>query len=226
VILKSPATVDDLRHVPKDGRVYELVNGTIVVTPAGMRHSAVSARITTLLGSFVLSRGGGEVYTEGVGIQLPSGNVRCPDVCFVRTEKLPEGRSPVDFGRLIPDLVVEVLSPGDSAPATAPKLAEYLACGVPVVWVADPERRAITVHRPGQNAVEYGADAVLTAEPVLPGFSCRVSDCFPARAETLIRSFLASLRRSLTKSGRAPDERVMGKVYPLGSRYPCIQSAP
>ena len=32
---KGPATIDDLRKVPKDGRVYELVDGAIIVTPAG-----------------------------------------------------------------------------------------------------------------------------------------------------------------------------------------------
>ncbi len=179
VIAKSPATIDDLRKVPKDGQTYELVDGAIIVTPAGMRHSDVSAVITVVLGTFVLARGIGRVYTEGVGIELPSGNVRSPDVSFVRTEKLPGGRSPVDYGRLIPDLVVEVLSPADSRPDIATKVAEYIGCGVPVVWVVDPERRTVNVHRALQDATEYVGDDILTAEPALPGFSCRVSEFFP-----------------------------------------------
>lgn len=179
VIAKQPATIDDLRSVPKDGRTYELVDGAIAVTPAGMRHSGVAARITVVLGSYVFSHGGGEVYTEGVGIQLPSGNVRSPDVSFVRTEKLPDGRSPVDYGPLVPDLVVEVLSPADSARAMAKKIGEYLACGVPLVWVVDPERRTVRSHRAGHDAVEYAGESLLSAEPVLPGFSCRISAFFP-----------------------------------------------
>ena len=179
VIAKSPATVEDLRRVPKDGRTYELVDGAIIVTPAGMRHSDVCARITVALGNFVLPRGIGVVYTEGVGIQLPSGNVRSPDVSFVRNEKLPGGRSPIDYGALVPDLVVEVLSPADSAHEMTKKLAEYLGCGVPLVWVVDPERRTVTVHRSLDNAVESSGDTMLTAEPVLPGFSCRISQFFP-----------------------------------------------
>jgi Uma2 family endonuclease len=179
VIAKSPATIDDLRQVPKDGQTYELVGGAIIVTPAGMRHSGIAARITIVLGTFVLSHGGGEVYTEGVGIQLPNGNIRSPDVSFVRTEKLPGGRSPVDYGRLVPDLVVEVLSPADTRPDIAGKVAEYLACDVPVVWVVDPERRTVVVHRPLESPAERADDDILTAEPVLPGFSCRVSELFP-----------------------------------------------
>lgn len=179
VIAKSPATIDDLRKVPKDGRVYELVDGAIVVTPAGMRHSAVAARITVILGNFVFPRRLGEVCTEGVGIQLPTGNVRSPDGCFVRTEKLPGGRAPVDYGNLVPDLVVEVLSPSDSARDMEKKVDEYLGCGVPLVWVVDPERRTVTAYRPPRDTAEYAGDAELTAEPVLPGFSCRVSEFFP-----------------------------------------------
>ena len=147
MIAKSPATIDDLRKVPKDGRVYELVDGAIVVTPAGMRHSGVAARITVILGSFVLPRHIGEIDTEGVGIQLPTGNVRSPDTCFVRKEKLPGGRSPVDYGQVVPDLVVEVLSPADSPGQLRRKVDEYLSCGVPLVWVVDPDRRTVLVHR-------------------------------------------------------------------------------
>ena len=119
------------------------------------------------------------MYSEGVGITLPSGNVRSPDGCFVSTEKLPGGRSPVDYGALVPDLVVEVLSPHDSLSDVAAKVAEYLSCGVPIVWIADPERATVTSHRSTSDVVEHGGDDLLTAEPVLPGFSCCVSDLFP-----------------------------------------------
>jgi Uma2 family endonuclease len=173
------ATIDDLRRVPKDGRVYELVDGVIVVTPAGMRHSAVAARITMLLGNFVLSHRLGQVYTEGVGIEFPSGNVRSPDVTFVSTAKLPGGRSPVDYGRLVPDLIVEVLSPGDTAANLAAKLAEYRGACVSLVWVVDPERHTVRVHHATDEVKEYGGDDLLAADPVLPGFACRVSEFFP-----------------------------------------------
>ena len=90
----SPATIDDLRRVPKDGRVYELVDGAIIVTPAGMRHSSVAARITAVLANFVLPRNMSEVYTEGVGIQLPNGTCdrRTRASCGPRSVLLPDLR--------------------------------------------------------------------------------------------------------------------------------------
>jgi Uma2 family endonuclease len=179
VSARSPATIDDLRRVPKDGRVYELVDGAIIVTPAGMRHSSVAAQITAVLGNFVFPRDVGEVYTADVGIQLPNGNVRSPDASFVRTEKLPGGRSPVDYGALVPDLVVEVLSPSDSAVEMMKKVREYRDCGVSLVWVVDPERRTVTAHSSIDVVTDYAGDDLLTADPVLPRFSCKISEFFP-----------------------------------------------
>jgi Uma2 family endonuclease len=103
---QGPATLDDLMKIPKDGRIYELVDGQIIVSPAGMRHSEVAARITRMLGEFVDKSSSGKVYGEDVGILLPNGNLRSPDVTFVTLAKLPDGKSPESFGAVIPDLAV------------------------------------------------------------------------------------------------------------------------
>jgi Uma2 family endonuclease len=72
--------------------------------------------------------------------------------------------------RGFPDLAVEVLSPDEGPTAVQDKVAEYLAAGVPLVWVCDPAREAVTVHQPGQPPRVLGAADVLTGEDVLPGF--------------------------------------------------------
>src|SRR5688572_32405947 len=99
-IMKTPkgATVEDLLRMPKDGRIYELVDGEILVSPAGMRHSEIAAKILVLTATFLEQHPIGKVYTSGVGISLPNGNVRSPDVTCVRNEKLPGGESPEGFG--------------------------------------------------------------------------------------------------------------------------------
>src|SRR5262245_3259748 len=112
--IKGRATLQDLLNTPKDGQKYELVDGEIVVSPAGMRHSEVAGNIIGLVWQFLSSHPIGRVYSSDVGISLPSGNVRSPDVTYISLAKLPEGRSPDMFGEVIPDLVVEVMSPGDS----------------------------------------------------------------------------------------------------------------
>jgi hypothetical protein len=48
--IKKPVTIDDMYHMPRDGRKYELVDGEVVVSPAGMRHGEIGVKIATLSG--------------------------------------------------------------------------------------------------------------------------------------------------------------------------------
>jgi len=176
--IRGPATIEDLLRMPKDGRIYELVDGEILVSPAGMRHGEVVIKIGAVVATFLGNNPIGKVYSPDTGIVLPDGNVRCPDVSFVRNEKLPGGESPETFGELVPDFVVEVLSPNDSLKEVGRKIGEYLEYGVPLVWVVDPKRKTVTAYRSLSATVQYTADDTITAEPILPGFSCTVSKFF------------------------------------------------
>lgn len=172
------ATIEDLRQTPEDGQKYELVDGEIQVSPTGMRHSKVGTRIGYLLLQASDETNAGEVYAADVGIIPPNGNLRSPDVSFIRTERLPEGETPEDFGKVIPDLVVEVLSPNDRMRQVADKIGEFLDCGVGLIWLVDPESRSVTVYRSLSNTEHLEADQTITADTILPGFSAKVSEFF------------------------------------------------
>jgi Uma2 family endonuclease len=174
----KPATIEDLLQMPKDGRLYELVDGEILVSPAGMRHSEIAGKIFHYIATFLDEHPLGRVYPADVGISLPSGNVRSPDVTFVRNEKLPDGKSPEGFGAVTPDLVVEVLSPSDRLKEVGRKIGEFLDCGVGLVWVVDPKSETVTVYRSLSSTESFAQSDTITAEPVLPGFSCAVSRFF------------------------------------------------
>ena len=176
--IKGSATIDDLLRMPKDGRKYELVDGEIVVSPAGMRHSEIAAKISYIIATFLEKSPIGKVYSADVGIILPNENLRSPDVTFVRTEKLPEGKSPDTFGEIVPDLAVEVLSPNDSPTYVGRKIGEYLECGVPLVWLIDPATETVTVYRSLSQTEQLSAQDTINAEPILPGSSCPVSRFF------------------------------------------------
>jgi Uma2 family endonuclease len=171
---KGRATIEDLLQMPKDGRKYELVDGEILVSPGGMRHSEISTKISCIIATFLEGSPVGKVYGADVGISLPDGNLRSPDVTFVRFEKLPEGKSPDAFGELVPDLAVEVLSPSDSLKEVGRKIGEFLECGVPLVWLVDPARETVTCYRSLSQTEQYGIHDTIHGEPVLPGFSCPV----------------------------------------------------
>ena len=176
--IKGSATIDDLLRMPKDGRKYELVDGEIVVSPAGMRHSEIAAKISYIIATFLEKSPIGKVYGADLGIILPNENLRSPDVTFVRNEKLPEGKSPEGFGEMVPDLIVEVLSPSESLTQVGRKIGEFLECGVPLVWLIDPATETVTVYRSLSQTEQLSAQDTINAEPILPGFSCPVSRFF------------------------------------------------
>ena len=64
-------------------------------------------------------------------------------------------------------------------------MADYLAAGVPLVWVVHPSSsRAVRVHRAGGRVSWLGAEDELSGEEILPGFRCRVGAIFPPWAES------------------------------------------
>ena len=178
VTLQNRATIADLLKMPDDGYKHELVDGQIVVSPAGFRHSEIAARIAFIVATYLENSPIGKVYSADVGVLFPNGNLRSPDVTFVRNEKLPDGISPEGFGEVIPDLAVEVLSPGDSMRHVAQKIGEFLEMGVPLVWLVDPKRESVTVYRSLSDTEQCGMDDTIDGGTVLPGFSSRVSRFF------------------------------------------------
>src|SRR6185436_13141473 len=87
----------------------------------------------------------GEIFADSLGIIFPNGNLRSPDVTFVRNEKLKD-LSFAGFPDFVPDLAVEVLSPNDRLSEVGQKIGEFLQCGVPVVWLVDPDHQTVTVY--------------------------------------------------------------------------------
>ena len=76
-----------------------------------------------------------------------------------------------------PDLIVEVLSPNDRAKAVMEKVRDYFSVGIAAVWLIDPERRRLTIHRrDNPSPTVLGEDDDVDGQPELPGFRCRVAE--------------------------------------------------
>jgi len=154
----------------------DLVRGVLVVhEPPGFRHGEITVRLTIALGSYVDLRHLGRVVAGDAGFKLQSNpdTVRGADVAFVSWERMPQ-KSPVDFPPLGPDLVVEVLSPGDRSGETLAKIADWLSAGTRLVWVIDPERRLARIYRQDGSESILGEADGLDGEDVLPGFACKL----------------------------------------------------
>jgi len=155
----------------------ELVRGVLVVRePPGFRHGEITVRLASALMIHVDAHNLGRVVGGDAGFRLHSDpdTVRGADIAFVSRERLPQ-RSPVGFPSLGPDLVVEVLSPGDRAGETLAKIADWLSAGTRLVWVIDAERRLARVYRADGTEDLLDEAGQLLGEGVLPGFSCTLA---------------------------------------------------
>jgi Uma2 family endonuclease len=166
-------TAEDLLK-PGTPERADLVRGVLVVhEPPGFRHGEITVRLTIALGTYVDARHLGRVVAGDAGFKLQSNpdTVRGADIAFVSWERMPQ-QSPVGFPPLGPELVVEVLSPGDRSGETLAKIADWLSAGTRLVWVIDPERRVARIYRQDGSASILGEADALDGEDVLPGFSC------------------------------------------------------
>jgi Uma2 family endonuclease len=175
---KGTATVEDLLKMPEDGQKHELVDGEIVVSPTGVRHSQIAIKIAHIIATFLDGHPIGVLFSPDLGIWLSNGNLRSPDLTFVRNEKMPKDEDRDKFAEFIPDLAVEVLSPTDRPKFVAEKIGEFLENGVPIVWLVDPSRKTVSEYRSLSEIKLYSGDDVIHAEPVLPGFSSPISRFF------------------------------------------------
>jgi Uma2 family endonuclease len=165
---------------PPDGSKQELVRGVIVtMPPPGGLHGVCCAKVARRIGNFVEDNGLGIVTSNDTGFisERNPDTVRGPDVAYWGRNRLPE--VPEGYIEVPPDLVVEVVSPSDHFSRVQTKLRHYLARGVRLIWIVDPQDRSVTVYRsPRQGQLLAEGDS-LAGEDVLPGFTCRVADLFP-----------------------------------------------
>ncbi len=109
-------TAEELLAMPDDGRMYELVEGVLVEeSPAGVDASSLVARILARLLVFVEERDLGLIVGADGGFFFgrDPDTVRAPDVAFIRAERVPPPGDRSGYSPVIPDLAIEVVSPGD-----------------------------------------------------------------------------------------------------------------
>jgi Uma2 family endonuclease len=164
---------------------YELIHGRIVMTPpAGFGHGSTEATLVYRLSEHVVDRRLGRILGSSTGYDLPSGDTLEPDVSFVSAERLAAGPAPdpTRFARLVPDLVVEILSPSTARRDRTEKKEIYAANGVREYWLVDPVGETVTVFHLRGGA--YGEptqvqDGIVPSE-VLPDLGLRASEIFLA----------------------------------------------
>jgi len=174
-------TADELLRMPRDGIRRELIDGEIHITaPAGEEHGAIAGNLLAELGHYVRRHRLGQVYTAETGfkIRVDPDTVLCPDAAFVRRERLDEVKIGKGFRAGAPDLVVEVVSPGDSSNEVEAKVLKWLGAGCAMVIVASPFRRAASVYRSPTDVALLTEDDVIDGGDVVPGWTLSLNELF------------------------------------------------
>jgi Uma2 family endonuclease len=176
------ATIDDLYHVPENGKA-ELVDGKLVLmSPTGFLPGRAGGVIYASLREYERQTHSGFALPDNIGIvvDLPRRRSFSPDAAF--------HPGPPTRGKFLngaPIFAVEVRSEDDYGPAAerrlALKRADYFAAGTKVVWDVDVLReelvRVYVADAPGAARV-YRHGERANAEPALPGWSMPVDALF------------------------------------------------
>ncbi|MHB8577754.1 MAG: Uma2 family endonuclease [Dehalococcoidia bacterium] len=159
----------------------ELIDGRVVVIlPASRGHNRTITKTARRLDEYVSAQGLGEVLSGDTGIMLRRNpdRVRAPDVCFIAAARLAADVPDTGWLEVIPDLVVEVISPGDTMTEVQQKTEEWLRAGVRLVLNLNPQTRTVVASQSLDADRIYHAGDTLTCDPVLPDFSVQVADLF------------------------------------------------
>lgn len=136
----GPYTAADLAALPDDGHRHELVDGTLVVTPAPSDpHQAAVGELYLLLRTACPPHL--RVRFAPYDVMLADDTVMQPDLLVCRRSEITRRGLPA-----APLLVVEVMSPSTQDIDRNLKKVRYQAAGVPSYWLVDTDEPNLTVH--------------------------------------------------------------------------------
>lgn len=165
----------------------EVVNGQVVEeSPLGAREVDVATKLTMLIGFHVLANRLGRMASEGLFTLSEDPHLRRrPDVAFISAARWPLDRAiaPAAAYEMIPDLVIEVISPTDLATETQGKVAEYFRAGVRQVWLAFPSLAQVCVYDTPSTSRIWGRADTIDGGDILPGLSLLLSQVFEAETD-------------------------------------------
>ena len=174
-------TAEDLLRLNSQGVKGELIRGVLHETvSAGAEHSFIAGNILAAFHSHVrpgrLGRVGGT--DGGVLVERDPDTVREPDVFFISAVRLPLNVRVQGYLEVVPELIVEIVSPSDSQQDVIEKITMWLDLGVSMALEVRPVDRSVVIHRPGASLETLSGEDMLDCGDVLPGFTVPLSEIF------------------------------------------------
>ncbi|MEL7245760.1 MAG: Uma2 family endonuclease [Cyanobacteria bacterium J06573_2] len=165
VVQNQQLTLEEFLNLPPgEGDItYELVDGKAIPKMSPKKfHSVLTRAFLFIFDAWCEDKG--EIFPEWSIKLIRNGRdwVPTPDLLYVSYQRLPEDWNENEACPVPPELVIEIISPGQTFGQMAGKAQDYLNAGVLRVWVVDSKDRSITVFYPGVVLKTYRGDEVIT----------------------------------------------------------------
>ncbi|MBM2813113.1 MAG: hypothetical protein HW416_3872 [Chloroflexi bacterium] len=178
--IQETMTLDEFLALPEEKPALEYEYGRVTQkVPPDIPHSSLQPTLAALFNQY----GGRErlvvAFTEARW-NLPHFS-RVPDVVVYRRERLPLD----ERGRLVhgafkepPDVLVEIVSPGQTGMAQLRRCVEFVAAGVPLALIVDSDDESVTVVHADERVRFYRGAERIDLDQVVPGFELTADQLF------------------------------------------------
>ncbi|NJL89513.1 MAG: Uma2 family endonuclease [Coleofasciculaceae cyanobacterium SM2_1_6] len=185
MITYEPVIIDAKKVDLSDEQFYQLCNanetwrieqsakGELIIMPpigaiSGYREADLNADVVIWNRQTKL----GKVFSSSTIFTLPRGGRRSPDVAWIANDRwaaltLEEQER---FAPICPDFVIELRSRTDTLSQLQEKMQEYLASGLRLGWLINPQDQQVEIYRQNQPIEILLLPTNLSGEDVLPGF--------------------------------------------------------
>ncbi|MDZ8027059.1 MAG: Uma2 family endonuclease [Nostoc sp. ChiQUE01a] len=176
-------TLEEFLALPEDDITYEFVNGEAIpkykndeMSPKFF-HSTVQKTLLLLLDQCFHNQG--RIVVEwAIKLKLQTQDwMPVPDLTYVSYQRLPADWLLDEACPVAPELVIEIISPGQTFGEIAEKATDYLKAGVSCVWVIDTRAKTVTIFYPNTPPQTKRGNANL-ADSLLEGILFTPQDIF------------------------------------------------
>lgn len=177
-------TLDEFLALPEEKPALEFVDGEVVqkVSPQTW-HSALQGEWYHRLRAVAQAGRLAHVFPEHRSTY--GGRSTVPDVAVYRWGRIPRdarGRL-VNQVRIPPDIAIEIVSPDQSLRELDARCRWYIANGVQIALLTNPDDETIREYRPGTEPRTLSGSDILDLGDVVPGFTLIVGELFAVLTE-------------------------------------------